>query len=92
MQISDLLAELQGYVSNLYANNLKNEDPKNLDQITKLFNNLTEVAIHVMRESPEFRSQFARIHAEFLKHPECREVIEGSINAVSQYKPDLLKN
>ncbi|MTI70096.1 MAG: hypothetical protein FH751_07595 [Firmicutes bacterium] len=81
MQITNILFELQTSMANIYANNLKNENPKNLDEVAKLFNNLAEVSIHLLRENPEFRTQFARVHAEFLKYPESRQVIEDSIQA-----------
>lgn len=92
MKIVNVISELEAAFGNITVESLKNEDPEKLSQITKLFNNLTELAIHIMRKSPEFRTQFAKIHSEFLKYPECRQVIDSSINAIKQYNPDLVKN
>ncbi len=86
MNITKLISETSTLIANNYVSELNEKKPEELNEISMLFNNLTELAIHVLKESPEFRSQFARIHKEFLKYPECKEVIEESYNAVSKYQ------
>jgi len=85
MNIKDYISEKGNYIANNYLEVLLKKNPKELDEMTNLINNMTEIAIHLLRESPEFRRQFARIHSEFLKYPESREVIEDSIKAFSKY-------
>lgn len=86
MQITEFFSEMGTSMANGYIENLKSKDPEKLDQIVKMFNNLSELALNILKEDAQFRTNFARIHAEFLKYPECREVIEGSIDAYNQYK------
>lgn len=85
MKIPDPLVELQNYFSNMYVKSLKEKDPEELDKLTELLNNMTEVAIHVLRESPEFREKFAKIHREFLKYPEANPLIEDSKEVYIKY-------
>lgn len=92
MMIVDMISEMALKISNGYAEEMKKDDPEKFDQLEKLFNNLIEVSIHMLKVSPEFRKQFARIHAEFMKHPECAMVIEGAVEAVEQYKPEIVKH
>ena len=85
MKIPDLISAMQTYIANEYVESINDEAPKNLDKMTELFNNLTELAIHMLKTNQEFRLKFAQIHAEYLKYPESRQVIEESINAYNKY-------
>ena len=69
-------------------NELKNSDPKEYDETLKAFIAATEVGIQMLKESQEFRKAFAKIHAEFLKHPESKEVIEKALEANNEFRSD----
>ncbi|SKA01008.1 hypothetical protein [Selenihalanaerobacter shriftii] len=75
--ITELSAKLT--IDNL--NQLKESDPKKYDETLKLFIVAAEVGTKMLKESPKFRKVFAEIHAEFLKYPESKEVIETALNA-----------
>ncbi|KNF08400.1 hypothetical protein CLPU_7c00280 [Gottschalkia purinilytica] len=91
MKINDFLVEAGADFASDYIKNLKDKDPERLEEINKLICNFTDVAINLLKESSEFRKKFAEIHAEFLKHPECKQVIDETLNSVSKYRPDLIK-
>jgi len=69
-------------------NELKNSDPKEYDETLKAFIAATEVGIQMLKESQEFRKAFAKIHAEFLKYPESKEVIEKALEANNEFRSD----
>jgi TRAP-type C4-dicarboxylate transport system substrate-binding protein len=66
-------------------NKLKESNPEEYDETIKAFIAATEVGINFLKESPEFRKAFAKIHKEFLKYPECREVIEAGLQANEKF-------
>lgn len=84
--IQDFFSELSNKAANKYVEELKKKNPEELDQMILLFNNLSDVVIEILKTSPEFRMKFAKIHGEFLKYPESRDVIEQSLKAYSKYK------
>jgi hypothetical protein len=86
MKINDIFAEMGIHFAGDYTASLKEKEPEKFDQITRLLNNMSEIALQVLQTDAEFRLNFARIHAEFLKYPESRQVIEASINSFGQYK------
>lgn len=90
MKITEFLSDMGTSMANGYIENLKEQDSEKLDQIIKMFNNLSELALNVLKENDQFRTNFARIHSEFLKYPECREVIEGSMEAYKKYKSQIM--
>ncbi|WP_198006897.1 hypothetical protein [Desulforamulus reducens] len=49
---------------------------------------LTDIATNMLRESPEFRRAFAKIHEEFLKYPESRSTIEQALQAQKEFGPN----
>ena len=55
---------------------LKSSNPKEYDKTLQAFITATEAATHMLAESKEFRTAFAQIHAEFLKYPESKSIIE----------------
>ena len=83
--IKDFFQELSTTMANNYIEELKKKNPKELDQMILLFNNLSDVVIEILKISPEFRTKFAKIHSEFMKYPESNQVIEESIKAYRQY-------
>lgn len=89
MKISEMFSEFSASITNSFVEELKKEDPKELDKLSRLFNNFVEVGVHLMRENKDFRIQFARIHTEFLKYPECKEAIQASLDAYKKQKSEL---
>ena len=65
---------------------MKEGNPEKYDQTEEMMVLLAEIATHFLKESPEFRKKFAKIHAKFLEYPESKQVIEKSVSAYDQYK------
>lgn len=80
------MTELSAKMSLDNLNELKNSNPEEYDETLKMFVAATKVGIQFLKESPEFREAFAEIHAEFLKHPECKQVIEEAFEANNKFE------
>ncbi len=65
---------------------MKESDIEEYDQTLKMFLLATEAATHFLKNDQEFREKFAQIHAEFIKSPESKSVIEESIKAYEKLK------
>ncbi len=89
MKIIDSMTEFSLTLTSAYIEKMKQEDPAKFDQLLSVFNNTVDIAIRLLQESPEFRTQFARIHAEFTKYPECEQVIDATMEALHQRRPEL---
>ncbi|MBO8137443.1 MAG: hypothetical protein H0Z40_04840 [Desulfotomaculum sp.] len=87
-----MMMELLSSLTNFSVQDLKNKDPDKYQDIIKLSVNLTNMGIEMLRESPEFRESFARIHNEFLKYPESRSTIEHAYQAQQHFAPHLTEN
>lgn len=48
-----------------------------------------DTSTEMLKESPEFRRAFARVHSEFLRYPESRETIEQAFQAQQEFVPDF---
>jgi hypothetical protein len=64
---------------------MKESDPDQYEETEEMMILLTELATQFLANSPEFRRQFARIHAKFLEYPESREVIAKSLSAYKRH-------
>lgn len=64
---------------------IKEAEPEKRDHLVKTAVMLFEISTEALKESAEFRRGFAMVHSEFLKHPECRDTIEQSIEAYKKY-------
>lgn len=71
---------------------LRERHPEKNQHIINTVVAMTDIATDMLRESPEFRRAFARIHEEFLRHPESRSTIEQALQAQKQYGPDAVLN
>ena len=67
------------------VNEIRDTEPEKRDHFLKTTGALFEISAEALKTSPEFRRGFALVHSEFLKHPECRETIEQSIEAYKTY-------
>ncbi|GAB6100090.1 hypothetical protein JCM16358_19690 [Halanaerocella petrolearia] len=79
MFLTDEFAELSIGMVNKKLKKMEESEPEKYDESLEMILLLTEIATHFLKESKEFREAFAEIHAEFLKYPESRQVIEESI-------------
>lgn len=69
------------------ASALKNSEPEKRDHFLKSALILFDVALEALKNSPEFREAFAKVHMEFLNYPEyANQVISKSIKAYEEYK------
>lgn len=78
-------------LSNLPENamkELKERQPEKNQHFINTIVAMTDIGVDMLRESPEFRRAFARIHNEFLKYPESRETIEQALQAQKQFGPE----
>ena len=82
-------------LSNLPENamkELKERHPEKNQHIVNTIVAMTDIGVDMLKESPEFRKAFARIHNEFLKYPESRETIEQAIKAQKEFGPQTTLN
>lgn len=68
---------------------IKKSDPAKHRKMIEFALSLFDIGIMMMKDSPEVRQAFARIHAEFLKYPECRETIEQAYIAKNDFAEDI---
>ena len=69
------------------AVSIKNAAPEQRNHFLKSTLILVDVAMEALKESPEFREAFAKVHMEFLNYPEyANQVIAKSIKAYDNYK------
>lgn len=69
------------------AAEIKKAEPEKRDHFLKSSLYFFEIAMEALKESPEFREAFARVHMEFLNYPEyANQVIAKSIEAYDNYK------
>lgn len=80
-----MVTELTSKITIDNLQKIKDDDPQKYDETLKLIITITEVATHILNNSPGFRKAFAEIHKEFLKHPESREVIDAALKAYNDY-------
>lgn len=64
---------------------LKNSEPEQHQYLVNSIVEMAGIATEILKNSPEFRRQFAKIHAEFLKYPECKEVIDEAYRVSTAY-------
>lgn len=79
-----LMNQLMKMMENL-VQELKEADPDKRDHFLKSSVTLFDIATEAMESSQEFRKGFAKVHSEFLKHPECRETVNLSIQAYNKF-------
>lgn len=84
--LTEKLTEFSIELANKDLEEMKEADLDKYDQTEEMLVSLTQVATHFLTESPEFRREFAKIHAKFLEYPESRQVIEKSLSAYAQYE------
>jgi hypothetical protein len=85
MTIMDMMAEFSNGIMKGQFEKLK-ENPEKYDNMLQMSLIGLEMGKIFLQESEEFRNSFARLHAEFLKYPESRKVIEESLVAYSNFE------
>jgi hypothetical protein len=86
MIFGDKLKEMSIEIVSQHLEEMKDADTKDYDKTLKMILLMTEVAIHFLKESKEFREKFAEIHAEFIKSAESESIIKKSIIAYKNFK------
>ncbi|MGI6092697.1 MAG: hypothetical protein GX348_07700 [Veillonellaceae bacterium] len=51
------------------------KDPTKHEEFVRMVVSALDMSTELLKESPEFRQAFARVHTEFFKYPECQETI-----------------
>lgn len=69
-----MLEEMMAAMASDKIKELK-DDPTKHEEFVKMIIMASELGTELLKESPEFRKAFARIHTEFFKYPECQETI-----------------
>ena len=64
---------------------LKDASPEEKQKMAKMAADFLDFNIELLRESPELRSAFARIHSEFFRYPESADTITEVIKAYGQF-------
>ncbi|MCF8011422.1 MAG: hypothetical protein K9L17_10860 [Clostridiales bacterium] len=80
MFLTDRITEMSNEMMNEHMENVKN-DPEKYDKVLQMSIKGMELGIIYLRENKQFREVFANLHAEFLKYPECRKVINDAFNS-----------
>lgn len=88
MKVNSFITRASEIMKKSYGNGKKSngKDLEEIGEITKLFSNIADLFIHVIRESPEFREKITEIHNEFLKYPESRNAISQVYSEISRYE------
>lgn len=64
---------------------MKDASPEEKQKMAKMAADFLDFNIELLRESPELRSAFARIHSEFFRYPESADTIVEVIKAYAQF-------
>jgi len=80
--LTDVVSGFSTEMMNNYLEKIK-EDPQKRENLLKTVLLGTEVGIILLQESEEFREAFGRIHAEFLKYPESKDVLQKAMKTIS---------
>ncbi len=64
---------------------MKDSTLEGRQQMSKIAAEFTNITIQLLKENPEFRDAFARIHAEFFNYPESEIVIRQAIKAYGEF-------
>lgn len=65
--------------------NLKDATPEERQHMSKIAVEFTNMSIQLLKESPEFRDAFSRIHLEFFKYPESESLIRQALMAHDKF-------
>lgn len=87
-----MFMEVFASLSNFSPQKIRHSDPEKYNSFVQSAVNLTEIGVELLRESPEFREAFARIHNEFLKYPESRSTIEQAYSAQQYFAPQIWRD
>lgn len=65
------------------------KDPEKYQNFIAATVAVLDTTTEMLKENPELRRAFARVHSEFLKYPESRETIEQAFRARQEFAPDM---
>lgn len=51
------------------------KDPAKHQEMVQMMVTMFDLSTQLLKDSPEFREGFGKVHAEFFRHPECQETI-----------------
>ena len=86
-----MLTELMVEMTHKKLEKLK-KDPNKHKELVEAIISFTDFATELLKDSPEFRTAFARIHSQFLQYPECRSVIQDAATAYTAYYKEHFTN
>lgn len=64
---------------------IKEAEPAKRDHFLNSTLAVFAISQEALQASTEFRQGFAAVHSEFLKYPECKDVIKQSLEAYQRY-------
>lgn len=82
-----MLTELMVEMTQKKLEELK-KDPRKHEELVETIIGFTDLATELIKENPDFRKAFARIHSQFLQYPECIPVIRDALTAYRRYYDD----
>lgn len=59
-----------------WLKNLKDADPSEQKHMASIIVSLLDMTTHLLREYPEVREAFGRVHGEFMKYPEAKPLMD----------------
>jgi len=80
--LTGMVSDFSSEMMNDYLEKTK-DDPQKRETLLKMSLIGVELGIILLQESKEFREAFGKIHAEFFKHPESKEVIRQAISSIT---------
>jgi len=69
-----------------FVGELREADDDKRNHLIKSAVSILEISTEALQQSPEFRSAFGMVHAEFLKYPEARAVFERGLKAYKKFQ------
>lgn len=75
-----ILASVFASISGEAVKKLREAGPEERKNIAQKMAEVLDLSTQFLRESPELRDAFARVHSEFLNYPECVDTIRVALN------------
>lgn len=82
-----MLNQIFTNISEEVLERMKDSTPEDKQRMSKIAAEFTNMTMQLLKESPEFRDAFARIHAELFNYPESEIVIRHAIKAYGEFTP-----
>jgi len=80
-----LLNQILTGITDEVIKNMRESTPEERHRMSKIAVEITNMGIQLLKESPEFRDAFSRIHSEFFEYPESESVTRQALMAYDKF-------